>query len=115
MISSANNTVSENNMTGDRVLVLFTLFALQIVGLGIALFWTIGTILLLTKNGGQIQDVIGTPALRNAFFIYPVVLILGSIVGWLAFWRKADLVAAGAMSAPAGYMVLLYLYKVLIG
>jgi hypothetical protein len=106
---------SKNEMTGIRVLVLFTLFALQIAALGIALFWAVGTVLILMKNGGQIFDVLNTPALRNAFFIYPVVLILGSIVGWLAFWRKADLVAVGAMSAPVGYMVLLYLYKVLIG
>ncbi len=102
-------------MTGDRVLALFGMFALQIAALGIALFWAMGTILLITKNGGQIQDVLNTPGLRNAFFIYPVILIIGSIVGWLAFWRKADLLALAAMAAPTGYMTLLYLYKVLIG
>jgi cytochrome bd-type quinol oxidase subunit 2 len=106
---------SKNHMSGDRVLVLFTMFALLIAALGIALFWAMGVILLITKNGGQIQEALSTPGLRNAFFIYPVVLLIGSIVGWLAFWRKADLVALGAMSAPAGYMLVLYLYKVLIG
>jgi hypothetical protein len=106
---------SKNSMSGDRVLTLFGMFALQIAGLGIALFWAIGAILLITKNGGQIFDVLNTPGPRNAFFIYPVILIIGSIVGWLAFWRKADLLALAAMAAPTGYMVLLYLYKVLIG
>jgi hypothetical protein len=106
---------SKNEMSGDRILALFTMFALQIVGLGIALFWAMGVILLLTGNGGQIIDALNTQGLRNAFYIYPVVLILGSIVGWLAFWRKADLVALAAMAAPTGYMTLLYLYKVLIG
>jgi hypothetical protein len=106
---------TKNHMSGDRVLVLFTMFALQIVGFGIALFWAMGVILLITKNGGQIQDALNTPGLRNAFFVFPVVLLIGSIVGWLAFWRKADLIALGALSAPAGYMLMLYLYKVLIG
>lgn len=105
----------KNQMSGDRVLALFTMFALQIAALGIALFWTIGVVLLITKNGGQILDALNTPGLRNAFFVYPVVLIIGSIVGWLAFWRKADLLAIIAMGAPTGYMALLYLYKVLIG
>jgi hypothetical protein len=114
-VQSSMTTSSKNYMSGDRVLVLFSLFALQIVALGIALFWTMGVVLLITKNGGQIQDALNTPGLRNAFFVYPVVLIVGSIAGWLAFWRKADLIALGAMAAPAGYMVLLYLYKILIG
>jgi hypothetical protein len=105
----------KNQMPGERVLALFTMFALQIAGLGMALFWAIGVILLLMNNGGQIWDALNTATLRNAFYIYPVILILGSIVGWLAFWRKADLVALGAMAAPVGYMTLLYLYKVLIG
>jgi hypothetical protein len=105
----------KNQMSGDHVLVLFTLFALQIAGLGIALFWAVGVFLLLMSNGGQIWDALTTPALRNLFYIYPVILILGSIVGWLAFWRKADLVALGAMAAPTGYMTLLDLYKILIG
>ncbi|MGL4611504.1 MAG: hypothetical protein ACRCYY_17790 [Trueperaceae bacterium] len=105
----------KNHMSGERVLVLFTMFALLIAALGIAIFWAMGTVLLLTKNGGQIQEALTAPWLRAAFFAYPVVLLLGSIVGWLAFWRKADLVAIGAMSAPSGYMLLIYLYKVLIG
>jgi hypothetical protein len=106
---------SKNHMSGERVLALFTMFALQIAGLGIALFWAMGVVLLITANGGQIQDTLNTPGLRNAFYIFPVILILGSVVGWLAFWRKADLVALAAMAAPTGYMTLLYLYKVLIG
>jgi hypothetical protein len=106
---------SKNHMAGERVLALFGMFALQLVALGIALFWAMGVILLITGNGGQIQEALGTAGLRNAFFVYPVVLLIGSVVGWLAFWRKADLVALGALSAPAGYMLLLYLYKVLIG
>jgi cytochrome bd-type quinol oxidase subunit 2 len=106
---------SKNHMSGERVLALFTMFALLIAALGIALFWAMGVILLITGNGGQIQDALNTPGLRNAFFVYPVVLVIGSIVGWLAFWRKADLVALAAMAAPSGYMLLLYLYKVLIG
>jgi hypothetical protein len=106
---------SKNHMSGERVLSLFTMFALQIVGLGIAIFWAMGVVLLLTGNGGQIQEALNTSGLRNAFFAYPVVLIVASLAAWLAFWRKADLIALGAMSAPAGYMLLLYLYKILIG
>ncbi len=115
MTLSSKNAVAKNDMSGDRVLALFTMFALQIVAFGIALFWAMGVILLITKNGGQIQDALNTPGLRNAFFVYPVVLVVGSLVGWLAFWRRIDLIALGAMSAPAGYMLLLYLYKVLVG
>lgn len=104
-----------NDMSGDRILALFTALALQVAGLGILFFWTMGFILKITKNGGQILDInlAGIPLMTYNFF--PIILIVFSLIGWLAFWRKGDLVAVGALSVPAGVMLLLYIYLVMIG
>ncbi len=97
------------NLSGDRVFSLFNLLLLQIAGLGVTLFWAFGIFLLLTKNGGQVQDVVVGP-LRSLFYLYPVALVIFSLIGWLAFWRKRDLFALAMMSAPVGLVVLYYLF-----
>lgn len=102
------------NLSGDRVLSLFGLLLLQIGGLGVALFWAFGLFLLLGKTGGgQIQDV-ATGSLRSLFYLYPLALVVFSLIGWLAFLRRRDLFALAMMSAPVGLVVLYYLYTILL-
>jgi hypothetical protein len=98
------------NLPGPRVFALFNLLLLQVGGLGVTLFWAFGLFLLLTKNGGQVQDVI-TGTGRSLFYLYPVALVVFSLIGWLAFWRKRDLFALAMMSAPIGLVVLYYLFS----
>jgi hypothetical protein len=100
------------NLPGDRVFSLFNLLLLQVAGLGVTLFWAFGLFLLLTKNGGQIQDV-ATGPLRSLFYLYPLALVVFSLIGWLAFIRKRDLFALAMMSAPVGLVVLYYLFTAL--
>ena len=96
------------NLPGERVLSLFSLLLLQVAGLGVTLFWAFGLFLLLSKNGGQIQDVV-TGSGRSLFYLYPLALIIFSLIGWLAFIRRRDLFALSMMSAPVGLVVLYYL------
>lgn len=102
-----------NDMSGDRILALFTALLLQLAGLGVLFFWAMGAILKVTKNGGQILDIQLSGLPLATFNFFPVILVIFSIIGWLAFWRKVDLVAVGALSVPAGIMLLLYLYLVM--
>lgn len=96
-------------MTGDRVLSLLSALLLQVAGLGLLLFWTIGAVLLLTGNGGQINDLALTGFGRTFYWLYPVFLIVFSLVGWFFFWVKRDLLASLTFSAPLGLMMLFYL------
>ncbi len=102
-------------MSGDRILSLFGALALQIVGLGILLFWAIGVVLLVTGNGGQINDLVFAPWQSSLFYAYPFLLVLFSVVGWLAYLRKLDLVALGALSAAPGLLAFLYVWMIFIG
>lgn len=96
-------------MTGERVLSTFGMIMLQVAGLGVLLFWIMGAILLLTGNGGQITDLNLTGFWRTVYFSYPFLLIFLSLIGWLAFWRKADLLGLAALSIAPGVLFLMYL------
>ncbi len=96
-------------MSGERVLSTFSMILLQVAGLGILLFWTIGAILLLTGNGGQINDLNLHGFWRTVYFSYPFLLIFLSAIGWLAFFRKADLVGLASLSVAPGVLFLMYL------
>ena len=98
-----------NDMPGDRVLALFSALLVQLVGLGVLFFWVMGLILLFSGNGGQINDIglNGFPLM--VYYAYPVLLGIFSLVGWLAFYRKLDIVALGALSVAPGVLLLLYL------
>ena len=100
-------------MSGERVLSLFNMLALQVVGLGVLLFWTIGSVLMLTGNGGQILDIEWSSLSLTAYYAFPILLVICSAIAWLAYWRKSDLFAMGVLSAPIGLMLLLYLYLIL--
>jgi hypothetical protein len=101
-------------MTGNRIMSLFSVLAVQVAGLGVLFFWVIGAVLRFFPNkGGQINliQLEGLPG--TVFFAYPALLAIFFIIGWLAYWRKSDLVAVGASSVPLGIMLFLYLYLIL--
>lgn len=97
-------------MTGDRVLSLFTALALQLAGFGLLLFWTMGAVLLLTRNGGQFVELNLSGWTLTYYWLYPAFLLVFSLVGWLFFWKRQDLLATAALSAPVGLMLLYYLF-----
>lgn len=96
-------------MSGERVLSTLNMILLQVAGLGVLLFWVMGAVLLLTGNGGQITDLNLHGFWRTVYFSYPFLLIFLSAIGWLAFWRKADLVGMAALAVPPGVLFLMYL------
>ncbi len=95
-------------MTGERVLSLLGVLLLQVAGLGFLLFWAMGAVLLITGNGGQINELNLSGLGRIYYFLYPVFLLVFSIAGWLFFWLRRDLLANLSLSAPLGLMALLY-------
>ncbi len=100
-------------MTGERVLSTLNMILLQLAGLGIVFFWTIGAIFLLTGNGGQINDIALTPFWRTVYFSFPFLVIFISPIAWLAFFRKADLIAQGMMTLPIAVIGLMYLVYIM--
>jgi hypothetical protein len=46
---------------------------------------------------------------RSLFYLYPLALVVFSLIGWLAFMRRRDLFALAMMSAPVGLVVVYYL------
>jgi len=103
------NMTATGDMTGDRVFSLLNALLLQVAGLGVLVFWAMGAVLLITGNGGQINDVYLASIGRTFYFLYPVALVVFSVVGWLFFWLRRDLLAMLTLSAPVGLVVLYYL------
>ena len=99
-------------MTGDRVFALFNVLALQVAGLGVLLFWTMGAVFLITGEGGQINHMAFSNFGRTLFFLYPVALAIFSLLGWFLFYIRRDLLAIMMLSAPVGFVVLYYLVVV---
>lgn len=100
-------------MTGERVLSLFNALMLQVLGLGVLLFWSMGAVLLVTQNGGQINELNLAGFGRTFYWLYPLFLAVFSLIGWALFWVRRDLLAALSFSAPLGLMLLFYLTLVL--
>ena len=96
-------------MTGDRVFALFNVLALQIAGLGVLLFWSIGAVFFITGQGGQFNHMEFSNIGRTLFFLYPVALAIFSLLGWFLFYIRRDLLAIMMLSAPVGLVVLYYL------
>ena len=110
---STMNTDLTDGMTGDRVLALFSVLALQVAGLFVLVFWVMGAVFLITGNGGQIVDIYLTGFWRNLYFFYPVALVIFSAVGWLFFYLRRDLLAMLTLAVPVGLVVLYYLILIL--
>jgi hypothetical protein len=96
-------------MTGERVLSTLGAIALQLAGLGLFLFWSMGAVLLITGNGGQINDLGWGGGMRALYFSYPFILAICSVVGWLLYLRQKDLFALATLSVPAGVATMVYL------
>lgn len=108
MNTTATSNSATNDVTENRVLSLLGVLALQGAGLFVLVFWAMGAVLLWTGNGGQINDIYLAGIGRTFYFLYPVALAIFSVVGWLFFWLRRDLLAMLTLSVPAGLVVLYY-------
>jgi hypothetical protein len=94
---------------GDRTLTLYTLiFALLGAG-AILFFWTIAAVLLLTGNGGIINDLEFNPTERTLFLSYPFVVLVFSLLGLLLYWARRDYLSVMAAGTPVAGTLLFYL------
>ncbi len=112
-MQSATASVVETPVTTEpnnaRVLSVYGM----ILGIGgslfVVLFWAIGAALLITDNGGQINEL----ALRGAwlwlFYAYPFVALIFSAVSVGLYMLRRNLEAVGASMTPLGLVVLYFL------
>ena len=99
-------------MTGDRVFALFNVLALQVAGLGVLLFWAMGVVYFFTGTGGQFNEIAFSGLGKTLYYLYPVALVVFSLIGWLFFWIRRDLLAVLALSAPVGLVALYYFFLI---
>jgi len=81
---------------------------------GVGLFWAMGAVLLLSGNGGQINDLRLTGLWRTLYFAYPIVALAGIGAALLAFkvgryLEAGALVLLGPAAAVLYYLALVTL------
>ena len=99
-------------MLGDRTLTLYGIIFAFIATGAILFFWTMGAILLLTGNGGQINFIALTGGLRTLFLSYPAVALVFSALGLLLYLGGRNTVAVAMAGFPAAASLLFYLWLV---
>lgn len=80
--------------------------------LGTLFFWTVGAALLVTENGGTINDMAWLPVSRTLFFVYPVVALLALATSSVLFALRRTTEAVGFASLPLAGLVVFYLVSV---
>jgi len=72
-------------------------------------FWVMAFVVLLTRNGGQIQFLHDEPVWRALFYSYPVVLVVAVLLGGVLAAFRRDLLSVGVAAAPVGLAIAYYL------
>lgn len=106
MYSSAVNTqqaTHDDAVDNERVLSLYGIILASIGALGILFFWSMGTIGLLTNDGGQILDLRLTGLWRTLYFALPVVVLVSvaGAVGLFALRRHKEAVGLAGLPVIA--------------
>ena len=102
---------------GDRTGTILGVFAGLLGGGAILYFWLMGTIGLLTGNGGQILALGLEGAWRFLYLAYPFALVGAGVVGAVLVALRRDLEAVGVFGLPvvaavAYYVALIHLRPV---
>lgn len=106
-----STTAYSIDRNGARTAAFYGVLLANIGSFGILFFWIIGTILLLTRNGGQIMDVALDGFTRTLYFAYPIAVIV-SLAAWLLHFAKRDRAAVALAGLPIVATLLYYLYLV---
>ncbi len=93
----------------ERVMAVYGILAGVGGSLFIALFWTIGAVLLITNNGGLLTQLDLRGAWLWLFYAYPFVTLLCAALAALLYMFRRHLEAAGIAAAPIGLVVLYFL------
>ncbi|HZJ09637.1 MAG TPA: hypothetical protein VFD39_08085 [Trueperaceae bacterium] len=95
---SANS--GEVRVDNDRVLGVYGIILGALPALFILVFWSMGAKLLITDNGGYINQLQLTGAWRWLYFSYPVVLLGSMLLALGAFVLNRYKEAAGLAMLP---------------
>src|SRR5699024_8869739 len=91
---------SEAQQANDRALTVFGMLGAHLGAFGVLYFWLTGAILLFTGNCGQLVEITRLSDVERVLFLaYPAVVLL-SLVSWVFFALKKDLVALGLAGLP---------------
>lgn len=105
---------SDRDMSIERTMALYGVAFAAIGALGILFFWTIGAVLLLTGNGGLINELAFTPVERTLYLSYPLVAVLALAVGIGLFLARREREAVGIAGLPVVAAVVFYLALTLL-
>lgn len=100
---------AEAGVDNDRVLAVYGIILGALPAVLILVFWSMGAILLLTGNGGIINELQLTGAWRWLYFSYPIVVLVALLLALGAFAMKRYMEAAGLAMLPTIGVVLYYL------
>lgn len=114
MLSSATTGAGAGHQAqqnaNDRVLTVFGMLAAHLGSFAVMYFWLTGAILLFTGNGGQLVELTALSGVERWLFLaYPAVVLI-SLLGWVFFALKRDLLAIGLAGLPVVYAIAYYFY-----
>lgn len=93
----------------DATSASFALILTTVASLGTVFFWTIGAVLLLTGNGGLINDMVLDAPARTLFLAYPVVVALALVSAGVLFMVRRTAEAVAFAGLPLAALVVYYL------
>lgn len=105
---TGHNGPAETVVDNERVLGIYGIVLGLIPAMGVLVFWSMGAILLLTGNGGYVNELQLTGAWRFLFFSYPAVLVVSLLLALGAFFLNRFKEAAGLAMLPVIGVVLYY-------
>lgn len=105
---------NDRDMSIERTMALYGILFAAVGALGILFFWTIGTVLLFTGNGGFLNDLSLTPTERTLYLSYPVVTVVALIVAGVLFLIRREKEAVGIAGLPVVGTVAFYLALIVL-
>ncbi|HLR46039.1 MAG TPA: hypothetical protein VK092_02700 [Deinococcales bacterium] len=94
----------------DRVLTVFAMLGAHLGSFGILYFWLTGAILLFTGNGGQLLEIAQLSGTERLLYLGYPVLVLLSLLGWVFYALRRDLLAIGLAGLPIAGAVLYFFW-----
>ncbi len=91
-----------------RALALFGVIAGIGGGVLVTVFWAMAALLVFTNNGGFITELALQGVWLWAFYSYPIVLLLFSLISVGLFVARRELEAVAAAGVPIALVVLYY-------
>jgi hypothetical protein len=92
----------------DRAPTIYGWIFALLGGGAVLYFWTMGFIVLMTGNGGQVQFLHGEPFWRTLFYAYPIVFVGAVVVGAVLVALRRDLLSIAVAGSPVALATVYY-------